>query len=127
MSISEAFTSYYIDENNAMHCTRAGEHQIRIISYADAKRLRTLPDVLPERLNCLDINFAEHVTELPDVLPAGLEYLHLVGTGVSVLPPLPDGSAVTKIDNDEEDELYVVISGDGFEASLGNNREWFIE
>lgn len=41
--------------------------------------------------------------------------------------PLPDGSAVTKIDNDEEDELCVVISGDGFEASLGNNREWFIE
>lgn len=109
MSISEAFTSYYIDENNALHCTRAGEHQIRIISYADAKRVRTLPDVLPERLNHLDINFAEHVTKLPDELPAGLGYLYLVGTGVSVLPPLPAGLKVLGISGSKITELPDVL------------------
>lgn len=109
MSISETFTRYYIDENNALHCTRAGEHQIKIISYADAKRLRTLPDVLPERLNHLSINFAERVTKLPDELPAGLEYLHLIGTGVSVLPPLPAGLKVLGISGSKITELPDVL------------------
>lgn len=88
MSISETFTGYYIDENGLLCIPDPTAHSVRTVSYADTQRLLTMPEVLPDSLNYLGINYCAHVDRLPS-LPEGLRSLHIVGTGVSELPKLP--------------------------------------
>lgn len=108
MSISEAFTGYYIDENGLMHIIGDDAQAVRVISHADTQRLLAMPEMLPHTVSHLNINYCEHVERLPE-LPLALQSLYIVGTGVSELPELPPELRVLGMSGTKITELPDVL------------------
>lgn len=90
MSVTKLLSSYYIDENGLMHIIGDDAQAVRVISHADAVRLKNLPDRLPGALFYLGINYGINVDYIPE-LPDTMKYLHVVGSSIDKLPRLPAG------------------------------------
>lgn len=108
MSISEAFTGYYIDENGLLCIPNPVTYSVRIASYTDTQRLLTMPETLPHTVSHLNINYCEHVERLPE-LPRALRDLYIVGTGVSELPELPPELRVLGMSGTKITELPALL------------------